>query len=439
MAGTGPMATKHQFPCQTPAACPVHTPTPDHSPLRCAIPRRSEAVFQCCTAFITEQLANAGGPSPDCYSLVLFSDHAKVLLQAHPLTTALRAEVEALGAANRPRDGTQYGPALREVQRLTRAVRADAHWVVFLSDGRPGDHVGKAVMQRLYDGLRDRLRLHAVGIGPEDFGFLRELAAVVPGSVFHESTLSMRRQAPGPGPPAEPRKSHLAPPAPNRGSSSANKQTARAAPDPPLSAGARQTTATTTATTLTDTFSSISASLTLSQRGRPAPSERVVGLEAPEAWRQEAAGAPAVVRLYEAAVMDLKGAKFVEVLKGHRVRVALRQRPFGRGGTRNVYHMWVSDLPPGGLLGEVPEHGSWTVGSHMVAKESRCVQWPEGAVGWGRWGVIGRERATDGCVREGGREGGGVGVGVGGVIGRERATDGCVREGGRGVGWGWWG
>ena len=47
----------------------------------------------------------------------------------------------------------------------------------------------------------------------------------------------------------------------------------------------------------------------------------------------------------------------------------------------------------------------------------------------GAVGVIGRERATDGCVREGGREGGGVGAV--GAIGRERATDGCVREGGR--------
>jgi small ubiquitin-related modifier len=165
--------------------------------------RRCDAVYECCRTFVEQQL-KSGGTNQVVISLLLFSDDADQRFVGVPLS-------EALGALERekdltPRDGTNYAAPWMEIEsKMLAAPWCEQNWVVFLSDGRPGEMGSKripmlghepttvknhkktfdsapTVVRRLASKLGAAFSLYAVAIGDEDSAWLTRLADVAASS-----------------------------------------------------------------------------------------------------------------------------------------------------------------------------------------------------------------------------------------------------------------
>jgi hypothetical protein len=252
---------------------------------------RADAVFDCCLSFVDAQLAQQqqqwqqGGLSHDVYSIIRFDDKATVLLGTAPLDAMLPQSIRAIKGNFAPRNGTKFGPAFRELQRLVKGralstgLRPQDLMVIFLSDGRPGDlHPDSGnlrPLEPLEEFVREldagtRLQAHTVLIGDETGAHLwMHLIAELLQGQFHRSTMDLART---PAVKAEPPED-----AGGRGGAGA----VMVKREPP----------TLRRTSLADTFSTISTALTVMRSGKgegAGEGERVKrrragSLEAPDA------------------------------------------------------------------------------------------------------------------------------------------------------------
>lgn len=91
--------------------------------------------------------------------------------------------------------GTMYSAGLEAaIQACTSMSRAPVTCVVFLSDGKPNDLHHNArreepaivLLRKLSAQLGDSLQFHTIGFGPDEFIWLKKMAAMVPGGRFWE-------------------------------------------------------------------------------------------------------------------------------------------------------------------------------------------------------------------------------------------------------------
>lgn len=111
---------------------------------------RWQAVFQCADEFVKTQLEqqNDTDKANIQFSLIIFNTQARTLFRHMPLGNdgqSLRRRLKQVCASNRPRLGTDYTNAFKEMRNLILhlpANHAQTHhqtMAIFLSDGRPGD------------------------------------------------------------------------------------------------------------------------------------------------------------------------------------------------------------------------------------------------------------------------------------------------------------
>ena len=246
---------------------------------------RSRAVLQACSKFIADQLADANA-SKDVYSFVWFSDNYGVVFSNEPLCPALKARVDAIKLD--PRTGTQFGKAIDGMQDAiarcqtpdARSAGATNHVCIFLSDGKPGDHVIEKRLHPLREQHGAALTIHAIGYGAEDHAILKRIAAQTGGG-FHQSGLR--------------------------------------------------------ADMLRDVFVTISSSVTSTRTTSNAPprQERAVRFEDPAAWLGNDGWTE--TNAWEMRYSDVTD-NFTANAAPKRMRI--RDQPFSSGGLRNVFHVF---------------------------------------------------------------------------------------------------
>jgi len=178
---------------------------------------RNTALFDCLQGqFFPQQEANDHDAS-DVYSMIVFSDEARVAYLHEPLSSAKEKTISA--AVDRPESHGYYLPTLKslgQVLDLPLSLTAAATMVLFLSDGKPSDALprGKedattkltgfivrpalAAMGRSLDSAnqgKSIFSFHSMGFGPlTEFGVLKSMAESIPNGMgtFHVAALNIR-------------------------------------------------------------------------------------------------------------------------------------------------------------------------------------------------------------------------------------------------------
>lgn len=178
---------------------------------------RNTALFDCLQGqFFPQQEAN-DHDATDVYSMIVFSDEARVAYLHEPLSSAKEKTISA--AVDRPESHGYYLPTLKslgQILDLPLSLTAAATMVLFLSDGKPSDALprGKedattkltgfivrpalAAMGRSLDSAnqgKSIFSFHSMGFGPlTEFGVLKSMAESIPNGMgtFHVAALNIR-------------------------------------------------------------------------------------------------------------------------------------------------------------------------------------------------------------------------------------------------------
>lgn len=213
---------------------------------------RMDVVFQAVTDFLDNSARAVVGLQQSmsfAYSLVLFNDSRETPLQMASLFSDREKLVLARTAVH-PCGGTRYGEGLQGLSEVVDHAKSMAspgdsscggqatlqHVAIFLSDGRPCDHVAESVLKELIARLGpNEFKLHTVGFGLEttavDSHGLARLAKLGSGSFFDNTKVDLTSCKPAVGPQGT--LQGLAPPTPTCDSPHVSAATLCKMPPPP--------------------------------------------------------------------------------------------------------------------------------------------------------------------------------------------------------------